>query len=145
MSNFDTIQAITTNLETVLKGLGAHFDRATYEDDANIPASLLPYGRIFYIGEIFEEISGERPAYIESEFNLWVTIGERDAQKMIREQQRWIHSVRDGLTVNALNIGDLASSKLISRVITDEARMEQGSNEGVSSVVYSVRVRYREL
>lgn len=145
MTDFSTITAITDNLESVLKGLGIHFDRATYETDSDIPASVLPYGRIFYLGEAFEELSGERPAYIESEFNLRVTIGERDPRKMMMEQQRWIHSVRDGLTVGALNIGALASSKLVSRVITDEARIEQNRIDSISSAVCRVKIRYREL
>ena len=144
MGDFATIQSVTDNIESVLKSLGIHFDRAVYETDADIPASLLPYGRIFYEGEIFEELSGERPSYIEANFTIRVTIGERDRRQMMMELQRWVHLVRDGLTVSALNIGDLASSKLISRVITENATTEVINNESVASVVYKLRIRYRE-
>ena len=106
---------------------------------------MLPYGRIFYIGEVFEELSGERAAYIEAEYTLRVTIGERDRRQMMREQQKWVHLIRDGLAVAALNIGALVSSKLVSRVISEDAIIEMAGSDSVASVVYRVRVRYREL
>lgn len=145
MSNYNTIQAITKNLEGVLSGLGIKFSPKTFDDAKSIPASLIPLGEIFYNGESFESIYGERPSYIEAEYNLRVTLSERDSVNMMRSQQKWVHLIRGGLTVNALNIGDLASSKLISRVKTEAADAANDNGNGIAVINYRVSVRYREL
>ena len=145
MSNFDTIIAITDNLETVLRGMGISFTRKTYEDMANIPTSLLPLGEIIYNGESFEHPSGQRSGYAEAEYKLKVILREAEAKDMQRVQMKWVHLIRDGLTVNALNIGSLASSKLISNVLTEAARPNNTQTDGIGAVEYDIKIRYREV
>lgn len=145
MSNFDTIVAITDNLEAVLRGMGINFTRKTYEDMASIPTSLFPVGEITYNGESFEHPSGQRSGYAEADYRLRVILREAEAKDMQRVQMKWIHLIRDGLTVNALNIGSLVSSKLISNAITEAARPNNTQTDGIGAVEYDIKIRYREV
>ncbi|VAW37808.1 hypothetical protein MNBD_DELTA02-729 [hydrothermal vent metagenome] len=145
MSNFDTVAAITDNIQGVLETLGIKFSQKAIEDTKDVPASLLPYGEIFYTGESFEETSGERPGYVEATFTLVVILRERFARDLIRAEQDWVHRIRGALGVDALNIGDLASSKLVSRVRSGSVGMDKGSGKsGLGILSYQVKVRYRE-
>ncbi len=142
MTNFATIKSVTDNLETVLKALGLHFSRDVKED-ADIPASILPHGQIFYRRERFENSFNLRPGYIEAAFTVRVVFSERDATDIMREQQRWTHAVRGALTVNALNIGDLASSKLVSLVTVEDSAAEL-IKPTLAAVTIDATIRYRE-
>lgn len=144
MGNFESIVSITDNLESVLKGMGINFTRKTYEDMASIPTSLLPLGEITYNGETFEHPSGQRSGYAEADYRLRVIIKESDARDMQRLQMKWVHLIRDGLTVNTLNIGSLASPKLISNIITEAARPNNTQTDGIGAVEYDIKIRYRE-
>ena len=142
MSNADTVHSITDNVEEVMRLQGAKFSPQALEDET-IKASNTPFGRIFYPREFFEYEHGQKPLYAEIEFNLQIVLLERNPKDMVRNQQTWVHNVRDNLTIDALNINDLASSKLVSRVTTDEIEIEN-KPEGVSLINYTVHVRYRE-
>ncbi len=145
MGNFDTINAITDNLEAVLKGQGINFDRKTYDDLKQVPASSLPLGEIRYSGETFEYNFGEKPKYAEAEFDMKVILSASDPRDMMLTQQKWTHLIRDALTIAALNIGVLASSQLISRVTTVRVSMDNSRTDGIAAVDYRVSVRYREV
>lgn len=146
MSNFDTIQAITKNLETALSGLGVKFSLKCYDDAGkSTPASVIPRGEFFYNGEVPENTHGERPSYIEAEYMLKVILNHLDSAKMVRAQQEWFHLIRAGVTVNALNSGALAASKLVSKVITESATPENDGSSGLATFNYRVKIRYREL
>ncbi len=145
MSNYETITAITDNLEAVLKGLGVNFTRTVYEDMASIPTSLLPLGEIIYNRESFEHPSGMKSGYCEAGFRLKVTLKENNPRDMQLAQMYWIHKIRDRITVNALNIGSLASSKLVSTIITESARPENVHYEAVAAIIYEIKIRYREV
>lgn len=143
MSNFDTITAITDNIETVLTGLGINFSSATYENDIDIPASLTPFGQIFYEGEEFEYVHGQKPKYAHSNFLLRVHLEDRSDRELTRSEQKWAHNIRDGLTVNALNVGDLVTTKYVNLVETIEVQaIHNQPRRGV--LEYRVRVSYRE-
>ncbi|VAV82536.1 hypothetical protein MNBD_DELTA01-1632 [hydrothermal vent metagenome] len=145
MSNFDTIKAITENIQGVLEGLGIKFSQKAFEDSKDVPASLLPYGEVFYTGESFEETSGERPSYVEADFTLVVILRERFARDLVRAEQDWVHRIRGALGVDALNIGGLAVSKLVSRVTSGSVGMDKGSGKsGLGILSYQAKVRYRE-
>lgn len=143
MSNFDTIKSITDNLQAVLKGVGLHFSREAYEDQ-DIPASILPHGQIFYKRERFEDSFNMRPEYIEAEFMVRVVFSERDSEDIMRGMQKWAHTVRDALTVNALNIDDLAASKLVS-LVTVEAAEGELIKGTLAGTVIECTIRYREV
>lgn len=144
MGNFATLDSITDNLETALKGAGIIFATETYDDLGAIPSAVLPLGQVFFDEIIFDYTFGQKPSYAEAGFTLRVVLNERDPRMLAREEQRWVHIIRDTLTINALNIGDLAASKLVSRVTSESVRVEHGKPQyGVLS--YGVKIRYREL
>lgn len=146
MSNFDTVAAITDNIQSVLQGLGIKFSVKAFEDNKDVPASLLPYGEIFYTGETFEDIGGERPSYAEADFTLIVIMRERVARDLVRTEQDWTHRIREALTVGALNTGELNASKLVSRVTSPSVGMDKGSGKsGLGILSYQAKVRYREV
>ena len=144
MGNYQTITAIADNLEIVLKGMGINFTRKAYDDMASIPTAILPLGEITYNGESFEHPSGQKSGYAEADYRLKVIIKESDARDMQRVQMKWVHLIRDGLTVNALNIGSLVSSKLVSNVLTEAARPNNTQTDGIGAVEYDIKIRYRE-
>ncbi len=142
MSNIDTIRAVTDNLQSGLQNEGIRFSRKTYDDEKNVPASLIPFGEVIYQGEAFEYTHGQRPGYIEARFTLKVILKERDPVDMLREEQRWVHKIREALTVDVLNTGALSSSKPVSRVTT--TGVDVINREHISVLAYRVSVRYRE-
>ena len=140
--NFATIKSITDNVQDVLEGQGLKFSRSTFGDEKNIPASLLPFGEIYYTGEDFQYNHGQRSGYAQASFLLKVFLRDRDSAGLIRSTQKWAHSVREAVTVNAFNVGDLAASKLVSLVTVERVGVE---NKGDMAVLgFKVKVRYRE-
>ncbi|MDP2689430.1 MAG: hypothetical protein Q8P48_04890 [Deltaproteobacteria bacterium] len=142
MSNFDTVSAITENIQAILNREGVFFSRKSFDDRKSIPASLFPLGRIFYAGESFEYSHGQKPLYAEVEYTIRVELSEKDPYEMMREQQRWAHCIRGALTVDALNTGELAASKHVSRVVVAGVEADNGRN--ASSLILRTIVRYRE-
>lgn len=143
MGDFETVQAITDNIKTLCQGQGLKFSLKVIEDVENIPASLIPYGDIFYQGEEFEYDYGNKPGYIEAKFLLRVVLKEKAPADMIRNQQKWTHNLRGALTVDALNSGALAASKLVSKVEKEEPEIENMPSF-VSVLLFALRVRYRQ-
>lgn len=142
MSNFNTLDAITDNLESVLKKQGINFSVAVFDDIAAIPASILPVGQIFYEGEEPEYNHGEKPKTSEARFMIRVVMPGHDERGQVRAQQEWTRKIREAVTVAALNIGSLASSKLVSWVATDDISFDNTPPR--TAVSYRLRVRYRE-
>ena len=140
--NFTTIKSITDNLQSVLQAQGIKFTRKTFEDEKAIPASLLPLGEIYYRGEDFEYNHGQRAGYSEANFDIKVTVQDRDMTALMRLAQKWTHAVRDALTVNALNIGDLSASKLVSWVVMESVGI--GYNVEYATLTHAMKIRYRE-
>ena len=141
-ANFTTIKSITDNVQSVLQGQGLKFSRSTFDDVKLIPASLLPLGEIYYLGEDFQYTHGQRSGYAEANLAIKVILKDTDVASVMRLTQKWIHSVRDALTVNALNIGDLAASKLVSWVEVSGAAAEYNLEYCV--VNFKIKIRYRE-
>lgn len=144
MGNIETIKSLTDNIQTVLQGLGIKFARKNFEDVKNIPASLFPYGAIFDKGIDWEYTHGQKAGYGVQSFLIWVVDKERNDKVTMRQIQEWVQLIKGALTVNALNIGDLSASKLISWVETIDTDTEH-REEGVSVLNYTIAVRYREL
>ena len=140
--NFATIKSITDNVQSVLQGQGIKFSRSTFEDETAIPAALIPYGQIFYTGEDFEYTHGQRAGYAVGNFDIKVILQNRDATNLILSMQKWTHAIRDALTVNALNIVDLASSKLVSWVNVEGVKTEHKAEYGFMN--FGIKIRYRE-
>ena len=141
-ANFTTIKSITDNVQSVLQAQGIKFSRSTFEDDTAIPVALIPYGQIFYTGEDFEYTHGQRAGYAVGNFDVKVILQDRDTTNPTRLTQKWTHAVRDALTVNALNIVDLASSKLVSWVNIEGIKAEHKAEYGFMN--FGIKIRYRE-
>ena len=142
MGNFDTISTITKNLKSALEAEGLKFSLKPYGDKSSIPASLLPFGEIDFRGESFEYTHGQRAGYVEASFGVSVTLSERNALSLVREQQEWIHKLRSAITVEALNTGDLLASKLVSFVENGAVNIEGNGRFSILSM--DLTVRYRE-
>lgn len=143
MGNLETIKAITANLKTVLMDLGIKFKEYTYEDPREVPIHLSPLGKLFYLGEDFAYDHGEKPLHIEASFALKVVCIEPDTGKMNALLQEQVHTIREGVTVAALNIGALAVNKHISKVITVKPTIDHYKDASV--LVYGLNIRYREV
>lgn len=142
MGNFDTVTSITENMQRALMAEGVRFPLKTFEDERSIPASLFPFGELFYAGEAFEQTHGERPGYVEAAFLVKVVLNAVDPAGAVRSQQDWVHRVRGALTTEALNTGGLSSARPVSRVTVDRAEVDNTGS--TSSVTLRVEVRYRE-
>jgi len=140
--NFSTVKSITDNIQNVFQKEGIKFTRATYENKKNIPISLIPHGEIFYKGESFEYTHGQRQGYNEINYLVRVILRDTDPASLIMETQKWIHNIRNVFTVNALNIGDLSASKLVSLAIIKNIEIENKID--IAILILDVIVRYRE-
>ena len=143
MGNFETVVSITANLTKLLKQQGAKFTLEAYEDVTKIPVSILPHGLIQYLGEVFDQEHGQRPSWNEIKFKIRIVFKSTSADVIIRDQQKWMHKIRDNVTVNAMNIDDLASSKLISWVKIEEGDVDNQVDR--STLECFMLIRYREL
>lgn len=142
MADIATMMAIIANVKTVASGEGIKFSEETYED-VSIPAALLPYGAVKYDGIEYEYTHGQRAGYAEINLILRVVFKERNIEVLTRELLTWTDRLRDSLTVNALNISDLAASKLVSKVsIEDRVDIENKANRSI--LTFPIFVRYRE-
>lgn len=142
MSNLDTVMSITDNIRSALRALGINSVPRAFDDEKSVPASLLPMGSVFYTGERFESVQGQRPSYAEAEYNIKVLVALMSPQDLVPELQRWAHGIREALTVNALNTGGLSESKLVSRVSV--TRVDSENRKDRSSLSLKALVRYRE-
>ena len=143
MTNFDTVRAITANIHKALAGQGAKFPGRAYEDVKSIPASLMPCAEIQYAGEAFENTYGQRPLYAQAQFEIKIVLNERDTNDLAAAQQKWVHRIREALTVNALNANELSADKYVSSVTTKGVDVQ--NHDSLSVLVYRVAVRYREV
>lgn len=144
MANSDTILAIVDNIQIVTQAaLGIKFRKESYEDDAKIPASFLPLGQITFEGLIPEYDNGQKPGYSEANILLRVVLTERASQDVQRQQIKWVSDLRDALTVNALNIGALATSKLVSWVVVEDIDPDNSAKRAVFN--FEIFIRYREV
>ena len=143
MGNFDTVAAITANLTKLLKQQGVKFTLEAYEDTTKIPTSALPHGLVQYLGEIFDQEHGQRPSWNEIKFKIRIVFKSTSADVIIRDQQKWMHKIRDNITVNAMNIDDLVSSKLVSWVKIEEGDVDSQLDR--STLDCFMMIRYREL
>lgn len=144
MSNVDTAFSVTDNLEAILKGFKINVERVYTEELRDVPASTLPLLQMFYMADDFEYTHGQKPEYAEMEFLIRGLFSrDKGSKANMRNNQKKVHEVRDGVTINALNIGDLASSKLVSRVTSDSIRNRREDDMDIMD--YTLKIRYREL
>lgn len=143
MGNSDTVKSIITNIETILTAVPLR-----KLDMFGGPSELLPdyiSAPVYYIlydGETPEYIYGQKPGYIEADLKVvlkWQSMSISEARNKTIE---WFHTIRDAFTVNALNVGDLATSKLISKIVVGKPELDVQPAELLLS--FNLNVRYRE-
>lgn len=143
MSTISTVQSITDNVATILKALSLNVEYDTTVDFGNLPKSNNDFVRLIWLREIPEYTRGQRQSYRETFFELQIIIEERNKQELNRKLQQRVHEVINGLTVDALNIGDLVSTKLITLVeVSQNDDFDYRDTRAMISL--ELMVRYRD-
>lgn len=140
--NYQVVSSITENLRQLLQGEGVKFSTTLYDDEDSIPMSLIPFGRIFYRGEVFEHSYGMKPGYIEAEFLVRVVLRGGDEVRLMDDAQLWTHRLREAVTVSAVNIGGLFASKLVSHAAVSKVGIERRAEALLLETL--ITLRYRE-
>jgi|GEM_PF-2811021 len=137
--NAATVNSITDNLISILTALsGFLFEKDSIDPKINTWVQL-------NIGSDNEdENHGEGPMYIEQQYEIVAQreITDKRDHRTKGAQIKW--DIKEAITVAALNVKDLASSKLISIVEQDSSVNEYSSAEGLG-VMVNVTVRFRDL
>lgn len=142
MPNLDTVQSITDNLVQVLKGAGINTVKKNFNQDP--AASDLPLIDVIYDTENLGYDHGQKPLYNDIVFILRMFVKDNSPSLITTEKQRLIHIVRDNVTINALNINELSSSLLVSKVVTGDIDTSLSEND-LGIIEYELEIRYREL
>ena len=137
MANTATVQAIITNLETLLTNAGFTLEDLSNDNLSNTPNAVIEYSR-----EEFEENRGQTNKYNTIFFNILIQFKETTTAAARDKIATYTHYVRDNVNVNAVNVGDLSSSQLVSFV--DHISMESENNIPIFSLSYQLSIRYRE-
>ena len=139
MTNSDTVKTITANLAAILAGLGFKVE------DLSVDPSMTtaPVCVILYEGEEFEYGHGQKPLYNEVKYLLKILLNDPKPGTSRDKYADHVHAIREAVTVNALNTGGLATSKLVSLVNTTDVAITY--EPPVSTIDYRLNVRYREV
>lgn len=138
MSDEATEKSIITNLEAIFNGFGW-----VQEDlSSNTTAKTTPFYMLEYQTIDFEENFGQKPRYNELGIIIHILIEAKTATAARDKKSELTHSVRPNVTIDALNIGDLATSKLVSRV--GHGPVDSPHSPPKLEVAYPLTVRYRE-
>ena len=145
MANADTVKAIITNIEGILSSsphllLKINIPGGVTETLPSFTANPVYY--VMYDGETPEYEHGQKPGYMESSFII-VLVWLSGSISAARDKSiEWFHALRTALTVNALNVGDLAATKLVSRVTVEKPDVDMQPAE--TKILFRAMVRYRE-
>lgn len=137
--NAATVNSITDNLISILTALSGFL----FEKDS-IDPKINTWVQLNIGGDNEEENHGEGPMYIEQQYEIVAQreITDKSDHRTKGSQIKW--DIKEAITVAALNVEDLASSKLISIVEQDSSVNEYSSAEGLVITV-NVTVRFRDL
>ncbi len=130
MADKDTANAITTHIETIVTGLGYNVRSAT-EPRALVKEENFEHDRNF----------GESPLYSEQDYSVIITQKVKDPANESSEYTTVKFAVAEAITIDGLNIGDLASSKLVADVTPPKAN--KNYDEQLLTVYITFTVRYR--
>ena len=137
--NAATVNSITDNLISILTALsGFLFEKDSIDPKINTWVKL-------NIGTDNEdENHGEGPMYIEQQYEIVAQreITSKSDHRIKGAQIKW--DIKEAITVAALNVKDLALSKLVSLVEQDSSVNDYSSSEGLI-VMVNVTVRFRDL
>ncbi len=139
MATSDTVKAITTNLAAMLTGLGFKVEDLSFDPTM----ATTPVCVILYEGEEFEYGHGQKPLYSEVKYLLKVMLNDPKPGTSRDKYAEHVHAIREAVTVNALNTGALAASKVVSLVNTTDVAITY--EPPISTIDYRMNVRYREV
>jgi len=140
-TNAQNVQYIIENLEEILSvtlGFNLEYDIADDDIVETTPGVILNYD-----GEVFEESFGEKPMYNEIPFSIMLKFKESDPKLIRSRAVTYAHQLREGITIDLLNVGALASSQIVSRVEHDPVTLT--TSQPILQLDYNVIVRYREV
>jgi hypothetical protein len=141
MTNAANVKAIIANVESIISTtIGYNLEYAIRADE---DVDTTPNAVLLYDGEEFEENFGEKPLYNEIKFEILTQFRESDPQDIRDKSVDIIHNYRGNITIDALNVGDISSSKVVSRVDHDTNARAEGIP--VVQLSYQMLVRYREI
>lgn len=139
MGNLDTIKAVEDNITAILLAQNINvedsFTNETIETD--------PLAVIKFTGETFGYSNGQKPLYNELRYDVAIRFSDKAPSTSRDRAADYAHRLRDGITVNALNVAALAASKLVSWVSHDGYDVTY--TPPVTQIDYRLTVRYREI
>lgn len=138
MANADTVKAIEDNLTSILATQGFKVEDLSSDPDVD----TTPLCAILHRGETFGAAHGEKPLYNEISYELSIRFNTKYPSTSRDSIADWAHKVRTNVTVNALNVGSLATTKLVSWV--NHNGYDINYTPPITSISYKLRVRYRE-
>lgn len=131
------------NIKSIVGSLGAFSDMREVVKNANGGPSIGgPQFTVAYSGTDFENNYGERPNYDNSTFVVRIKYLDANMRGLHETIIKSIHLVKQAMTIDALNVGDLTTSKLVRRVSVGKATMTSEPPSVIVSI--EVTVRYRE-
>jgi hypothetical protein len=144
MATKDTVLAIYTNLLSIITSLGGVNNKLREIVNGKEVAPMLggPQYTVSYKGSDFENSIGERPSYDNSTFEVGIKFTDATVSGITQKAIAAIHGVKEAVTVPALNVGSLVTSKLVSRVSISKAEVAQDGANVTATV--SISIRYRE-
>lgn len=139
MANVDTDKAIATNLKAIIT-TGLSWSLEDHSADPHAETTL--QAKLIYRGVRPEHGLGQKPGYIESHYVVEILTNKTTPDAIRDSLQEGVHAFMDAVTVNALNVVDLAATKLVSWVSHDGPDAEQ--EVPLATIRHAITVRYRK-
>lgn len=137
--NATTVNSITTNLINILEKL----EKYTFEEDRDDP-KINTWVQLNLIGSTEEINHGEGPMYIDQNYEIVATrqIEDKTDHRLTSAEIDW--NIKEAITVDSLNVGDLEDSLLVSYIEQESNISDYRSSESLIVTVL-VLVRFRDL
>ncbi len=137
--NAVTINSITTNLINILSGI----ERFSFEKDSESP-EINTWVKLNMARSSEEENHGNGPMYIDQTYEIIATrqIEDKTDHRIREPEISW--TVKEAITVAALNVADLLTSKLVTLVEIESDATDYESSEGLV-IMIDLTVRFRDL
>lgn len=137
--NAATVNSITDNLVAIIMALPKYL----FESDA-IDPKINAWVQLNIGGDTEDENHGEGPMYIEQRYQLLAQreITDKNDHRTKSAQIKW--DLKEAITVAALNVGDLETSRLVSLIELGSSVNDYNSSEGLI-VDIDLMVRFRDL
>lgn len=145
MSTADTLSAIYDNLKTIIGGIvdvntSREVMNAFRDDSADVKLGG-PIAVVLYAGSEFDNSLGYRPKYDTGAFPVIIKFSEPDVSAALKKQMQIIHDIKAAVTVDALNVGELAVAKHISRIEALPPDIRYMPPKNIIQMVFNIRYR----